>query len=807
MDPALVPAAAPAALTFEDGLGQRLRVVDPMRNEPVDMLCLRGELTAVPAFEFALRERVSRLAAFRHPCFAAVHSVERLKDRASTLALVSDSTPGVRLSEILAFADREHVPLDIDAALCLLRQVVAAAAKLHEHASDAAHGAIAPERLVVTPGARVVIVEHVLGSALEQLRLSHERYWRELRLALPRSAGAPRFDHRADAAQLGVVALSLILGRPLGDDDYPGRVGEVVASAWAISARGGLEPLPAGLRAWLMRSLQLDPRNGFHSAIDAQDDLERVLGESDYLAAPASLEAFLASYYAATTAAPVPAIEAPAPAPAEPMPVLPSPPPAAQTPVVPVISQTVHASTAATPAMPASTIAPPTVAAPAVAPKIAAPASSLPLTTAPTMQMAPPAAVPTEAAVRVNVAPSPAQPIESSAFLSRPPVPAAPLETTRPLSEASSTAAPPAPARPKETALPSANHDPSLSSWPPPPSRHDTPQTRHDAPASGSSRKRWQLAAAAIGLLAVAGAGIPVARRYVRPSTAASANGTLNVNTNPQGAHVFVDGVDRGLTPLTVALKPGAHGLELRVDGAAPRTMPITITAGGQLAQYIDLPKDAATVGQLHVRTDPAGARVSVDGVAHGTSPVTIADLAPGEHAVVLESDLGSVKQLVTIEAGLTASLTVPLSAAAEGAPVSGWIAVTAPADVQVFENKRLIGSSQSDRLMMAAGRHDLEIVNETLGYRAARTVQVGPGRVTPVRIDFPKGTIALNAIPWAEVWVDGVKAGETPIGNLQLTIGPHEIVFRNPDLGEQRHAATITVDTPARLSVDLRKK
>jgi hypothetical protein len=304
----------------------------------------------------------------------------------------------------------------------------------------------------------------------------------------------------------------------------------------------------------------------------------------------------------------------------------------------------------------------------------------------------------------------------------------------------------------------------------------------------------------------VAGAGIPAARRLVGPSTVASASGTLNVNTNPPGAHVFVDGVERGLTPLTVTLKPGSHAMELRGEGE-PRTMPITIAAGGQLAQYIDLPKGAATVGQLHVRSEPAGARVSVDGVAHGTSPVTIADLTPGEHAVVLESDLGSVKQTVTIEAGQTASLTVPLSASAEGAPVSGWIAVTAPADVQVFENKRLLGTSQSDRLMVAAGRHDLEIVNETLGYRATRTVQVGPGRVTPVRIDFPKGTIALNAIPWAEVWVDGVKVGETPIGNLQLTIGAHDIVFRNPDLGEQRHAATITVDTPARLSVDLRKK
>jgi hypothetical protein len=189
-----------------------------------------------------------------------------------------------------------------------------------------------------------------------------------------------------------------------------------------------------------------------------------------------------------------------------------------------------------------------------------------------------------------------------------------------------------------------------------------------------------------------------------------------------------------------------------------------------------------------------------------GTSPVTVPDLTPGEHAVLLESDRGSVKQIVAIEAGVTASLMVPLSAP-EGAPVSGWIAISAPADVQVFENKRLIGSSQSDRLMVSAGRHDIEIVNDTLGYRATRTVQVSPGKVSAIKIDFPKGTIALNAVPWAEVWVDGEKVGETPIGNLSLAIGPHEILFRHPDLGEQRHAATVTLTSAARLSVDMRKK
>jgi hypothetical protein len=318
------------------------------------------------------------------------------------------------------------------------------------------------------------------------------------------------------------------------------------------------------------------------------------------------------------------------------------------------------------------------------------------------------------------------------------------------------------------------------------------------------SRKNWQFAAAAVVLIALAGAGVPVVRRYTAPSAPLN-DGTLIMNTNPPGAKVFVDGVERGVTPLSVSLKAGSHALELRGEGPA-RLMPITMTAGAQLSQYIELPKSAAAFGQLQVRTEPAGARVSIDGTPRGTSPVTVPELTPGEHAVVLESERGSVKQIVAIEAGITASLMVPLGSP-DGAPVSGWIAVTAPTDVQVFENKRLLGTSQSDRLMVSAGRHDFEIVNETLGYRTTRSVQVGPGKVTPIKIDFPKGTIALNAVPWAEVWVDGEKVGDTPIGNLSLAIGPHEIVFRHPELGEQRHAATVTLNSPARLSVDLRKK
>ena len=761
------------------------------------MLCLRGELTGVPSFEFALRERLSHLAAFSHACYNRVRSVERLKDPASTLALVSDVPVGTRLSEILRFAEAADVTLDIDAALCLLRQLVPALAMLHENMPDIAHGAIGAERLIVTPNARLLVVEHVLGSALEQLRFSQERYWRELRIAVPRSAGMPRFDHRADVTQLGVVALSLILGRRLHDDEGPARMGDLVSSAWAVSARGGLEPLPAGLRAWMMCALQLDPRNSFESAIDAQEELERVLGESDYLAAPATLEAFLERYRAAAE----PEAEEVEPEPTRPI-HLHAPEPLREADPEPT-SILGHA------AINQPIVTPPIVSQPAASraavrpviihdPDISIELTPIAMPTPPVAAVRPPSSVRVPVAARTSPAPTASMPAPAPAPAPTPapaPAPAA-VRTAAPV-----FAAPPAPMAASEPPTPpAARKDPAEFAAP----LDLSPEIDEETNAPGT-RKRWQWAAAAVALVALAGAGIPAVRRLVAPAPAIN-DGTLVMSTNPPGAKLFVDGVERGVTPLTVALKAGPHALELRGDGPS-RAMPITMTAGAQVTQYIELPKTVSTAGQLQVRTEPSGAKVTVDGVARGISPVTIADLTPGEHAIGLESDRGSVKQIVVIEAGITASLMVPLAGGADGAPVSGWLAVTAPADVQVFQNKRLIGTSQSDRLMVSSGRHDIEIVNETLGYHTARTVQVSPGKVTPIKIDFPKGTIALNAVPWAEVWVDGEKIGDTPIGNLSLTIGSHEVVFRHPDLGEQRHAATVTLNSPARLSVDLRKK
>ena len=311
---------------------------------------------------------------------------------------------------------------------------------------------------------------------------------------------------------------------------------------------------------------------------------------------------------------------------------------------------------------------------------------------------------------------------------------------------------------------------------------------------------------AAAVLLAVASAGAMLGRWYLMPSASAEAPGILVVETTPAGAAVLIDDRPRGVTPLTLELAPGSHVLRVVGDGE-PRVIPLTITAGGTITQAIDLPKAGPDTGQLAISSNPAGARLTVDGTVRGVTPATLEGLFPGVHLVVLTNDAGSVTHEVMVAAGATASLVVPMSSTPQGAPVSGWIAVSAPAEVQIYENLKLLGTSRSDRIMVAAGRHELDVVNEALGYRATRTINVAPGQVASVKVEWPNGALALNAQPWADVWIDGERIGETPIGNYAVPIGPHEVVFRHPELGEQVVRTTVSLKAPSRISVDMRKR
>jgi hypothetical protein len=239
--------------------------------------------------------------------------------------------------------------------------------------------------------------------------------------------------------------------------------------------------------------------------------------------------------------------------------------------------------------------------------------------------------------------------------------------------------------------------------------------------------------------------------------------------------------------------------------------------ADGEGSDASPSPRYAGATGTLQVRTQPAGAQVWVDGLKAGRSPVTL-NVAPGEHRIEISSDGTPVKDVVTVQRDATTSVIIPLPAApraeiaaaaprAETAAAAGWISITSPIDVQVFEGDQLIGTRETRRLMLPAGTHQLDIVNGDVGYASRRVVTVTAARLTTLKVELSPGTLAINALPWAEVSLDGQSLGPTPIGNVKTSVGTHEVVFRHPKLGEQRRTVVVPLSGIARISIDMGAK
>jgi hypothetical protein len=298
-------------------------------------------------------------------------------------------------------------------------------------------------------------------------------------------------------------------------------------------------------------------------------------------------------------------------------------------------------------------------------------------------------------------------------------------------------------------------------------------------------------------------AGLP---QWLRLRAPEPAQGKLIVSTVPAGAEVVIDGKAAGLTPLTVAVAAGQHTVVLK-RGGDERSLPVSVNAGSEISQYVEFGSTAAPtprVGRIAVTTEPAGARVSVDGRLKGSAPLTLVDLPAGEHTVSVASEGGAIERKVVVEAGGTTSVVFSLPKTA--GPASGWLSVAAPFDVQIFENTDLVGTSGTTRIMLTAGRHDFRLVNQGLGYEETRRIDIAAGKLAAVRVEPPKAVLSANAKPWADVIIDGANVGQTPLANLTLSIGSHQVTFRHPQFGERKQTVLVTAKGPNRISADMTK-
>jgi eukaryotic-like serine/threonine-protein kinase len=194
---------------------------------------------------------------------------------------------------------------------------------------------------------------------------------------------------------------------------------------------------------------------------------------------------------------------------------------------------------------------------------------------------------------------------------------------------------------------------------------------------------------------------------------------------------------------LKLALAAGATLLLVLMAGAVSWKV---LTSGPQAVEppetvvdVVEAPPEAKLIpavvekpSSIAVETEPAGATVTVDGKPAGSAPLTVSEVAPGEH--VVEASLAgyaNVKRTVSVSTEgdrLMIVLTLPQK---KVEALKGKLSLSTDPWTHVSLNGKLLGDTPLIELPLPVGRHRLQLINEQAKVDLAIEVEVKAGQVT----------------------------------------------------------------------------
>ncbi len=160
--------------------------------------------------------------------------------------------------------------------------------------------------------------------------------------------------------------------------------------------------------------------------------------------------------------------------------------------------------------------------------------------------------------------------------------------------------------------------------------------------------------------------------------------GSLQIDTNPGGAAVFVNGNYKGNTPAAydplyvTQLTPGTYTVKLVLPDYQVYTQDAVVQAGIVNDLHITLNPVTPgptpdTTGQILVYSTPSGANLYLDNAYKGLTPLTLSDIPAGSHTVTLRMNgYQDFTKQVTVTAGSVADGSGTLSPSASPVKTTG---------------------------------------------------------------------------------------------------------------------------------------
>jgi serine/threonine-protein kinase len=125
------------------------------------------------------------------------------------------------------------------------------------------------------------------------------------------------------------------------------------------------------------------------------------------------------------------------------------------------------------------------------------------------------------------------------------------------------------------------------------------------------------------------------------PPLAAPTSGTIAVASEPAGAAVLLDGVEKGVTPLEVAdVAFGEHELRVELKGYAPERQIVVLAADAPRHEAaVTLGRATQPTGTVDFTSNPSGAAIRLDGANLGVTPLLGRAVRVGSRQVEIRKD------------------------------------------------------------------------------------------------------------------------------------------------------------------------
>ena len=243
----------------------------------------------------------------------------------------------------------------------------------------------------------------------------------------------------------------------------------------------------------------------------------------------------------------------------------------------------------------------------------------------------------------------------------------------------------------------------------------------------------------------------------------ATTTGSLSISSNPPGSSVYLDGLYKGITPVTLTgIAAGTHAVQLDHAGFYDWRSPVTVPSGGKNTLMGTLnPLQASTAGGIAVSSTPGGASVSVDGkpagLTPGSGPLQLTNIPVGDHTVTIA--LGGYEPysvtssvIANTVSRVSVSLTRSPSAMAKGA----LFVSSTPAGADVYLDDTLVWVTPLTLPDIPYGGHTITIRLDgfseysapvQVNSRATTTVSAALSPVTPVPTRTPQSPLSLPVV------------------------------------------------------------